>query len=162
MTTRLRVNSLTTAGLGRGASKGTDTSGKVWSVSEAKRHRETGHSTGGELEGILISVRVVLSDLPLQVPWALTLIDQRLVSLLLPWQRSSSRATSNCPLILASQLSSSSGTRYPNQLSSSPASSTTTLTPTQVSSSPYPPTNSDSSFHPPYPSLAFTFSGSPT
>jgi hypothetical protein len=65
-----------TARVGRSASKGDDTSGKVWSVylSEAERQdRALAENWKGDTEGILIFVRV-LSDLPLLK--ALTLSTQ--------------------------------------------------------------------------------------
>jgi hypothetical protein len=64
-------NSLTTvtARVGQSASKGSDTSGKVWSVylSEAERQdRALAENWKGDTEGILIFVRmIVLSDSPL-------------------------------------------------------------------------------------------------
>lgn len=96
-----------TARLGQNASKGSDASGKVWSVylSEAERvDRALAENWKGDTEGILIFVRIVLSDPP--PTQALTFVYPRLVSLLLPWQHSSLRATSNCPLIPPPQLSS--------------------------------------------------------
>jgi len=88
-----------------GRSNGNDTSAKVWSVFVPEAWRQD--RALGELEGIhrghphLRTYRTLSSSL-LKVP---TFFYPRLVSLLLPWQRSS-LATNNCPLIPTPLLSS--------------------------------------------------------
>jgi DNA-binding IclR family transcriptional regulator len=63
---QVQPNSLTTvtARVGRSSSKGSETSGKVWSVylSEAERQdRALAENWKGDTEGILIFVRIVLT-----------------------------------------------------------------------------------------------------
>jgi hypothetical protein len=63
---QVQPNFLTTvtAGVGRSASKGSDTSGKVWSVylSEAERQdRALAENWKGDTEGILIFVSILLT-----------------------------------------------------------------------------------------------------
>jgi hypothetical protein len=113
---RLIVLTTMAARVGRSASRGSDTSGKVWSVylSEAERQdRALAENWKGDTEGILIFVRIVQHSLLVISPYSdFCLLYLRRVFLLLPWQRSSSRATSNCPLILGPRLSSFCN-RYP-------------------------------------------------
>ncbi|KAN0124182.1 hypothetical protein V8E52_001831, partial [Russula decolorans] len=122
---QVQPNSLTTvtARVGRSSSKGSETSGKVWSVylSEAERQdRALAENWKGDTEGILIFTGLFAATV---------------AAFIIESYKQLSPDSGATTVFLLQQIS--------HQLSSFSASGTTTGTPT-----PSQPTNSDSSFHP--------------
>lgn len=155
---QVQPNSLTTvtARVGRSTSKGSDTSGKSGLSTFPKQRDKTEHwrriGRGTQKASSSSYVSYLLSDLPLLI--TLTFVYPRLVCLLLPLQRSSLRAISNCPPIPAPQLSSFCN-RYPTSFPRS----------RRAAPPPPPPLplNQPTAIHPvirPRPPFALTSSGS--